>query len=118
ALVELAAPSSVELAGLSLARPDPPPEPGAYFLDWQVKSVVVDVTPPVATPGWIELLRQFLARPDRQLDDYERTLLDEGTRALLDASPDAATAAELLGHGRAVVRNRAALELLRRSRSE
>jgi Glycerophosphoryl diester phosphodiesterase family len=119
-LILLGAPNAVELARFTLWRDDPALEPVVdhrwhsprSWTDFRVKNVVFPALEQRPSPQSASLCREYLALGDAEAKKIGPTQFEEAARALLAASPQTATALELMKHRLQEVRGRAILVCL------
>jgi hypothetical protein len=120
-LILLRAPRAVEMARFALWRDDPALEPVVdprwknprTWTDFRVKMVVFPALARCPGTATERLCRDYLALSDEEARGLGPPLFAQAARALLEVSPRAETAAELLRHRLRAVRGEAILACLR-----
>jgi hypothetical protein len=123
ALLMLQAPNAVEAARFALFRDDPALEAvmdprfknPRSWTDSRVKMVIFPALARSRTASARQLCQDYLALTDAEARAIGPGLFEQAARALLELSPQEATALELLGHRLQVVRGRAILDCLARA---
>jgi hypothetical protein len=124
-LIRLGAPQAVELARFSLRRHDPDlanlwrDDPflrlhgdQEIWFDFHFKRSIFPALEQLPGAETEKLCRDFMAIPDEQAKQFVPVLFDQAAQTLLTLRPTTATALELMGHPRGVVRGRAILYCL------
>jgi hypothetical protein len=119
-LILLGAPNAVEVARFALWRDDPALDPVVdhrwhsprSWTDFRVKMVIFPALEQRPSAQSASLCREYLALSDAEAKKIGPPQFEEAARALLAASPQSATALELMKHRLQEVRGRAILVCL------
>jgi hypothetical protein len=119
-LILLGAPHAVDVARFALWRDDPALDPVVNprwknprsWTDFRVKMVIFPALEQRPSPAAAKLCRDYLALSDKEASKLAPLEFESAARALLAASPQTATAVELMKHRLQAVRGRAILDCL------